>query len=159
MTIKRFLAFATVFALAPLALAQTEQPAKPDSQAKPDPPAQTEPQAKPDQPVQPDPQAKPEQPPSPMRLRVSTGVAEGLKTHDVAPKYPREAKARGIQGNVLIQATIDTKGNLTKLKIVQGNPILAEAAMEAVEQWKYRPYVLKGEPVEVETTIRIQFHL
>jgi TonB family protein len=157
MTIKRFLAFATVFALAPLALAQTEQAAKPDAQTKPESPAQTEQQTKPEQPTQSDSQAKPEEPPK--RLRVSSGVAEGLKTHDVAPKYPREAKARGIQGNVLIQATIDTKGNLTKLKIVQGNPILAEAAMEAVEQWKYRPYVLKGEPVEVETTIRVQFHL
>jgi TonB family protein len=157
MTIKRFLPFVAIFALAQLALAQTEQTANPDSQAKPGPPAQTEQQAKPEQPVQSDSQAKPEEPPK--RLRVSTGVAEGLKTHNVAPKYPVEAREQRIQGDVLLQATIDTKGNLVKLKVVQGDPVLVEAAVDAVKQWRYRPYILKGEPVEVETTIRIQFHL
>jgi TonB family protein len=160
MTIQRFWAFAAVFALAQLALAQTaEQAAKPDSQAKPDPPAQTEQQAKPEQPAQTDQQANPEQPPKPMRLRVSTGVAEGLKIHDVTPRYPAEARQQRIQGDVLLQATIDTKGNLVKLKVVQGDPILVEAAVDAVKKWRYRPYLLKGEPVEVETTIRIQFHM
>lgn len=96
---------------------------------------------------------------TPQRLRVSSGVAEGLKTHDVTPKYPREARDKGIQGDVLLQATIDTKGNITKLNPVRGDPILVEASIKAVKQWRYKPYVLNGEPVEVETTIRIVFHL
>ena len=95
----------------------------------------------------------------PKKLRVSSGVAEGLKTHDVTPKYPREAREKGIQGDVLLQATIDTKGNITNLNAVQGDPILVEASIKAVKQWRYKPYVLNGEPVEVETTIKIQFHL
>lgn len=95
----------------------------------------------------------------PVKLRVSSGVAEGLKTHTVNPKYPREARDKGIQGDVLLQATIDTKGNIANLNAVQGDPILVEASIEAVKQWKYKPYILNGEPVEVETTIKIQFHL
>jgi TonB family protein len=157
MTMKRFWAFVAVFFLAQLALAQTEQAAKPDSHAKPDPPAQTEQQIKPEQPVQSDSQAKPEEPPK--RLRVSSGVAEGLKIHDVTPRYPVEARQQRIEGDVILQATIDTKGNLGKLKVIQGDPILVAAAVDAVKQWKYRPYLLKGEPVEVETTIRVQFHM
>lgn len=93
------------------------------------------------------------------KLRVSSGIAEGLKTHNVNPKYPREARKKGIQGDVILQATLDTKGNLTNVKVAQGDPILAKAAVEAVQQWRYRPYVLNGEPVEVETTIKIQFHM
>jgi periplasmic protein TonB len=103
--------------------------------------------------AQTDPAAKPK------KLRVSSGVAEGLKTRNVNPKYPREAIEQGIQGDVILQATIDTKGNLTNVKVAQGDPILAKAAVEAVQQWRYRPYVLNGEPVEVETTIKIQFHM
>jgi protein TonB len=93
------------------------------------------------------------------KLRVSSGVAEGLKTHTVNPKYPREARDKGIQGEVILQATIDTKGNITNLNAVRGDPILADASIEAVKQWRYKPYILNGEPVEVETTIKIVFHL
>jgi TonB family protein len=139
MAMKRFLAFVAVFALSHLALAQTEQAAKPDSQAKPDQSAQSEQKAKPEQPVQTDQQANPEQPPKPMRLRVSTGVAEGLKTHNVTPSYPVEARQQRIEGDVILQATIDTKGNLGKLKVIQGDPILVAAAVDAVKQWRYRP--------------------
>jgi protein TonB len=95
----------------------------------------------------------------PKKLRISSGVAAGLKMHDVAPKYPKEAREKGIQGDVLLQAMIDTKGNIASLQAVQGDPILVEASIEAVKQWRYKPYVLNGEPVEVETTIKIQFHL
>jgi protein TonB len=95
----------------------------------------------------------------PQHLRVSSGVAQGLKTHDVTPKYPREAREKGIYGDVILQATIDTKGNITNLRVMQGDPILAAASVEAVKQWKYRPYLLKGEPVQVETTIKVQFHM
>src|SRR5580704_17320820 len=97
MTIKRFWALATVFflaqlALATMALAQTEQATKPDSPAKPESQEQTEQQTKPEQPTQTDQAANSDQAPKPVRLRVSSGVAEGLKTHNVAPKYPFEAR-------------------------------------------------------------------
>lgn len=95
----------------------------------------------------------------PLKLRVSSGVADGLKTHHVNPKYPREAREKGIQGDVILQATIGTKGNIANLKVVQGNPLLAAAAMNAVKQWRYRPYVLNGDPVDLETTIKIQFRM
>ena len=98
-------------------------------------------------------------PPSKPHLRVSSGVAEGLIKHKVNPKYPREAREQGIQGDVILRATIDTKGNITNLKVSQGDPILAAAAIDAVKDWKYRPYVLNGEPVDVDTTIKIQFRL
>ena len=103
--------------------------------------------------------AQTDQPAKPMKVRVSAGVAEGLKIHDVSPKYPKEARERGIDGEVLLQATIDTKGHVVNLKAIQGDPILVEPSIDAVRQWKYRPYLLKGEPVEVETMIKIQFHM
>ena len=96
---------------------------------------------------------------TPKRLRISSGVAEGLKTHTVNPRYPREARDKGVQGDVFLQATIDTNGNIASLKAVKGDPILADAAIEAVKQWKYKPYLLNGEPVEVETTIRVVFRM
>ena len=98
-------------------------------------------------------------PPTKPPLRVSSGIADGLKVHDAKPDYPREAQKKRIQGDVLLQATIDTKGNITDLRALQGNPILVAAAVDAVRKWRYRPFILKGEPVEVLTTIKIQFHL
>ena len=96
---------------------------------------------------------------TPKRLRISPAVAEGLKTHTVNPTYPREARDKGIQGDVVLQATIDTQGNIASLNAVQGDPILADASIEAVKQWKYKPFLLNGEPVEVETTIKVVFRI
>jgi len=95
----------------------------------------------------------------PRKIKISSGIAEGLIKHKVNPKYPREARDKRIQGDVILQATIDTKGNAGNLRPVQGDPILADAAIEAVKQWKYKPYVLNGEPVEVETTIKVMFRM
>ncbi|HEY1938639.1 MAG TPA: energy transducer TonB [Candidatus Angelobacter sp.] len=96
----------------------------------------------------------------PHKLRVSSGVAEGLKLHDVQPIYPPEARRAHIQGEVLLQATIGKDGLIHDLKVVKGDdPLLIEAAKGAVEQWRYRPYILKGNPVEVETTIKVVFHM
>ena len=95
----------------------------------------------------------------PQKLRVSSGVANGLKVHDVQPIYPPEARMNHIQGVVLFQATIGKDGLIHDLKVMSGHPVLAEAAKGAVEQWRYRPYVLKGNPVEVETTIKVVFHM
>ena len=95
----------------------------------------------------------------PQKLRVSSGVAEGLKLHDVVPMYPREARDAHIQGEVILQATIGKDGRIHNLRALSGHPVLVKAAMGAVEQWRYRPYILLGNPVEVETTIRVLFHM
>lgn len=95
----------------------------------------------------------------PRKLRVSQSVVEGMMLTKVGPVYPLEAQAKHIQGDVILQATIDKEGNIAGLKVISGHPLLAEAATEAVRQWKYKPYRLNGEPVEVETTIKIQFRL
>jgi len=96
---------------------------------------------------------------TPQKLRVSSGVAEGLKVHDVTPTYPQMARIAHIQGDVILQATISKTGAIEGLHGVSGHPILIQAAMEAVKQWKYKPYILNGDPVEVETTIKVQFHM
>jgi TonB family protein len=95
----------------------------------------------------------------PQRLRVSSGVAEGLLLHKVTPIYPYGARLGHIQGEVILQATIGKDGLIHNLKAISGQPVLIEAAKGAVEQWRYRPYVLKGSPVEVETTIKVTFHM
>lgn len=95
----------------------------------------------------------------PQHVRVSSGVAQGLKVHSESPEYPQEARKKGIEGDVILQATIDTKGNLIDIKVEQGDPILVAASLDAVKHWKYRPYILNGQPVLADTTIRIQFHL
>ncbi|MGZ4866153.1 MAG: energy transducer TonB [Candidatus Angelobacter sp.] len=103
--------------------------------------------------------AQPPKVATPQKLRVSSGVADGLKIHDVTPAYPQMARIAHIQGDVLLQATISKSGVIENLRAVQGHPILIQAAMDAVKQWKYKPYILNGEPVEVETTIKVQFHM
>jgi periplasmic protein TonB len=96
---------------------------------------------------------------TPQKLRISTGVAEGLKIHDVQPTYPQMARIAHIQGDVTLQATISKTGAIENLRAVNGHPILIQAALDAVRQWKYKPYILNGEPVEVETTIQVKFHM
>jgi protein TonB len=69
------------------------------------------------------------------------------------------AKAARIQGDVVLKAIIDREGNIQDLQLMSGHPMLAPAAIEAVKQWRYRPYLLNGQPVEVETTITVIFTL
>jgi TonB family protein len=95
----------------------------------------------------------------PVMIRVSSAVAEGLKVHDVQPVYPLGAKQGHLQGDVLLQATIGTDGLIHDLKVIKGHPVLVEAAKGAVEQWRYKPYLLNGNPVEVETMITVKFHI
>lgn len=91
--------------------------------------------------------------------RVAPGVANGNLLRKVDPQYPEEAKRNHVQGEVILQATIDRDGNIANLTIASGPAILAQAAFEAVRQWKYRPYKLNGEAVAVQTTIKIRFQL
>jgi periplasmic protein TonB len=93
------------------------------------------------------------------KFRVLQGVAARNLTRKVDPIYPPEARARHIQGDVLLEGTITRQGDVTGLQPVKGDPLLVEAAMEAVKQWKYKPYKLNGQPVDVSTTFKISFHL
>jgi periplasmic protein TonB len=97
------------------------------------------------------------QPVVPQRVRISQGVTSGLLIHKVQPSYPSLARSARIQGDVVLKAIIDKQGNIQDLQLVSGHPMLVKAAMEAVKQWRYRPYLLNGQPVEVETTITVTF--
>lgn len=96
---------------------------------------------------------------TPQRVRVSSGVQSGLLIRKVNPTYPPLARQARIQGVVLLQAQISKEGNITNLQLISGHPMLAPAAIEAVKQWKYKPYLLNGEPVEVETQVQVNFTL
>ena len=96
---------------------------------------------------------------APQKLRVSEGVAAGNLLRKIEPQYPQMAKIAHIQGDVILAATISKNGVIENLHSVSGHPILVQAAMEAVKQWKYKPYLLNGEPVEVETTIKVTFRM
>ncbi|HLJ28663.1 MAG TPA: TonB family protein [Candidatus Angelobacter sp.] len=96
---------------------------------------------------------------APQKLRVSSGVAEGNLINKVEPPYPQMAKIAHVQGDVVLQALISKQGTIENLRAISGHPILIQAAMDAVRQWRYRPYMLSGEPVEVETTITVKFHM
>lgn len=95
----------------------------------------------------------------PQRVRVSSGVAVGLLVKKVNPRYPVDAREARIQGQVVIQAEINKNGDVESLTLISGHPALAPAAMEAVKQWKYKPYLLNSIPVAVETQIIVNFTL
>ncbi|MGA2369499.1 MAG: energy transducer TonB [Candidatus Korobacteraceae bacterium] len=96
---------------------------------------------------------------TPQRVRVSQGVSQGLLVHKVQPSYPPLARQARIQGVVVLQALIGKDGSIQNLHVVSGHPMLTNAALEAVKEWRYKPYYLNGEPVEVETTINVNFTL
>jgi len=98
-------------------------------------------------------------PAMPHRIRVSSGVAAGLLKAKVNPVYPPEARDQHIQGVVVLAVKIDNEGNVYDVELISGHPLLAEAAIDAVRQWKYKPYLLNGEPVEVETQVQVNFTL
>ena len=93
------------------------------------------------------------------RVRVSQGVVKGLLTNRVEPTYPPVAREARIHGEVVLTAIIDRDGNIENLQLVSGHPMLAPAAINAVKQWQYKPYLLNGQAVEVETTITVNFEL
>jgi len=95
----------------------------------------------------------------PQRVRVSQGVSTGLLIRKVQPNYPPLAKQARIQGQVVLQAEISKDGTIQNLQLISGHPMLAPAAIEAVKQWRYKPYLLNGEPVAVETQVVVNFSL
>jgi protein TonB len=93
------------------------------------------------------------------RMRIASRVAEANLIHDVTPQYPPEAGRARIEGTVVLMAVIGTDGSVKDVRIESGLPILAQAAMDAVKQWRYKPYMVDGEPVEVDSRITINFNL
>ncbi|MFZ0417830.1 MAG: TonB family protein [Candidatus Sulfotelmatobacter sp.] len=96
---------------------------------------------------------------TPQRVRVSMGVTSGLLIRKVNPTYPPLARQARISGTVILRAVISKDGSIENLSLVSGHPMLAPAAIDAVKQWKYKPYLLNGEPVEVDTEVQVNFTL
>jgi protein TonB len=92
-------------------------------------------------------------------LPVSFGVMAGYLLSRTLPQYPAIPKAAGIQGTVILQAIISKTGLVENIRVVSGPPMLRQAAIDSVRTWRYKPYLLSGEPVEVETTINVVFSL
>jgi protein TonB len=90
---------------------------------------------------------------------VSTGVEAALLLRKTLPVYPAIPRTVGIQGTVILQATISKTGTIENLRVIGGPPMLQQAAIDAVKTWVYRPYLLDGQPVEVETTVNVIFSL
>jgi protein TonB len=90
--------------------------------------------------------------------RIST-MMEGNLIHRVQPTYPPLAKTAGIQGTVVLRAIISKEGTIENLTVQSGPPLLVKAALEAIAQWRYRPYLLNGDPFEVETQVTVNFVL
>jgi len=97
--------------------------------------------------------------PAPKRIRVAARVAEGNLIHDVTPVYPPEAGRARMEGVVTLIAVIGKDGRVEDVRVVSGAPLLVQAALEAVRQWRYRPYMLDGQPVEVDAPVVINFTL
>lgn len=95
----------------------------------------------------------------PERVKVSSGVTTGLLIKKVNPTYPQEARAAYIQGTVVLRAEISKTGDITDLELVDGPIELAGSAVSAVRQWKYKPYLLLGQPVTVDTQIQVNYQL
>jgi protein TonB len=95
----------------------------------------------------------------PKKVNISAGVAVGLLIEKTQPIYPPIAKAARVSGTVVLQVTISKTGEVETLRIVSGPAMLQQAALDAVKNWRYRPYLLNNEPVEVETTVNVIFTL
>ena len=95
----------------------------------------------------------------PKKVNISAGVAVGMLIQKTPPLYPPIAKAARVSGTVVLQATISKTGSIENLHVVSGPAMLQQAALDAVKSWRYRPYLLNNEPVEVETTVNVIFTL
>jgi protein TonB len=92
-------------------------------------------------------------------LKLSEGVLEAQLLSRIEPQYPTLAKLTKTEGTVRMHAIISRDGRITSLDVISGHPLLVQAALDAVRQWRYRPTMLNGEPVEVETSITVIFRL
>jgi TonB family protein len=88
---------------------------------------------------------------------ISQEVQGGVLQHKVLPVYPSEARRMGVEGKVELEATVTERGQVEDLKVISGNPLLAQAAMDAVRKWRYSPLLLNGKPTRRETIITVSF--
>ena len=101
-------------------------------------------------------------PPAPVAVTKPVHVShlmDGYLIYRVQPEYPVIARQARIQGTIVLHALIGRDGRIEKLQVVNGHPMLVQSAIDAVSQWRYRPYILNNEPVEVETQITVNFTL
>ena len=98
-------------------------------------------------------------PPSPSTLRLPSRLVESTIIYKTIPQYPTIAKAAGVQGTVVLQAMISKAGTIENLQVISGNQMLRQSAIDAVKTWRYRPYLLNDQPIEVETTVSVIFKL
>jgi protein TonB len=103
--------------------------------------------------------APPPPKPTASRIRQGGSVQAALLVNKVQPVYPPLARQTRISGTVRLHAIISKSGSVESLEVLSGHPLLVRAAMDAVQQWKYKPTLLNGEPVEVDTTIDVIFSL
>jgi protein TonB len=96
---------------------------------------------------------------APKKVSISAGVMVGMLVQKTTPIYPPIAKAARVSGTVVLQATISKTGTIEGLHVISGPAMLQQSAMDAVRTWRYRPYLLNNEPVEVETTVNVIFTL
>jgi protein TonB len=95
----------------------------------------------------------------PKVLAISAGIAAGMQIKNTPPVYPLIAKSARVSGTVVLHATISKTGTIENLRVVSGPDMLRQAAVDAVKTWRYKPYMLNNEPVEVETTVNVIFSL
>jgi len=95
----------------------------------------------------------------PKVVRVSSGVVAGNKIGGVNPTYPPIARAAHVSGTVVLHAIISKGGTITHLQVISGPEMLRASAVDAVKTWRYKPYILNGEPTEVDTTISVNFNM
>jgi TonB family protein len=93
------------------------------------------------------------------QVKITAGVAQGMLISKQTPVYPRIAKAARVSGTVVLQATISKTGSVENLRVISGPAMLQQSAMDAVKNWRYRPYLLNGEAVQVETTVNVMYSL
>ncbi|HEX2715301.1 MAG TPA: TonB family protein, partial [Candidatus Acidoferrales bacterium] len=96
---------------------------------------------------------------TPKRIRLGGQVQQAKLLNRVQPVYPPLAKQARIQGNVVLHAIIAKDGSIQELQVLSGHPLLVQAALDAVRQWRYQPTLLNGDPVEVDTTVTVVFTL
>ena len=92
-------------------------------------------------------------------MSIAKGVAAGLIISKVQPDYPPMARQARVQGTVVMKAVINQTGDVESVELLSGHPMLVQAALDAVKQWKYRPYLLNGNAVAVETQVTVNFTL
>lgn len=105
------------------------------------------------------PPSAPAPPPAQTPVRLHSGIRPPQRTTNVTPAYPAAARAAHVEGVVIIDATIDAQGNVVQANVLRSIPLLDEAALKAVRQWKFSPTLLNGAPVPIVMTITVNFTL